>query len=304
MADDSEQVVGGATRASDAGILEIFRFFLRHFWLISSISLAFGVLTYAASFLMTPVYRAEIVLVSVEESGGGAISSLLSNLGGLGRLAGLGGSSTSRKDEALAMLQSRTFVSAFIATNEGFAAMYPDLWDTEAVKWTVPAGAAPSSQDTYIDFTSSVMGISEDTTSGIISVTIRLADRFIAAQWANDIISMLNEEFRNRVSAEAQRSMEYLEEELEKASSVELRQVINRLIESQIQTITLTNVRKEFVFRVIDPAMASDANRFVSPRPVLYAFIGLLFGGFLGLCIAALLAALRKGTTAQVIASD
>ena len=150
MVDDSDQVVGGATRASDAGMLEIFRFFLRHFWLISGISVAFGVLTYAASFLMTPVYRAEIVLVSVEESGGGAISSLLSNLGGLGRLAGLGGSSTSRKDEALAMLQSRTFVSAFIATNEGFAAMYPDLWDTEADKWTVPAGAAPSSQDTYI----------------------------------------------------------------------------------------------------------------------------------------------------------
>ena len=244
------------------------------------------------------------MLVSVEESGGGAISSLLSNLGGLGRLAGLGGSSTSRKDEALAMLRSRTFVSAFIAANEGFAAMYPDSWDTEAGKWKVSAGAAPSRQDAYIDFTGSVMGVSENNDSGIIAVTIKLADRVLAARWANDIVSMLNEEFRSRVSAEAQRSMEYLEEELEKASSVELRQVINRLIESQIQTITLTNVRKEFVFRVIDPAVVPDANRYVSPRPVLYAFIALLSGGFLGLCIAALRGALHKGTSVQAAQPD
>jgi uncharacterized protein involved in exopolysaccharide biosynthesis len=295
--------VNGSARIADAGLPEIVRFFLRNFWLIAGLSLACGILTYGASFLMTPKYRAEILLVSVEESGGGAFSSLLSNFGGLGRLAGLGSSRTNRKDEALAMLRSRTFVFEFIDANDGYAVLYPKMWNAEAGTWRGSPEAVPSKQDAYIDFTSSVMGVSENRDSGIITVTIKLRDRNLAARWANDIVSMLNQEFRDRVSSEAQRSMEYLEEELEKASSVELRQVIHRLIESQIQTITLTNVRKEFVFRVIDPAVAPDQDHYVSPRPVLYAFIGIVIGGFLGLCVAAFREAMHKGKAVQA-ASD
>ena len=80
--------------------------------------------------------------------------------------------------------------------------------------------------------------------------------------------------------------MTYLNNELEKARTVELRQVIHRLVETQIETIMLVNVRKDFVFRVMDPAVVQDVKRFVSPRRVLLAFIGLIFGGFLGLSIA------------------
>ena len=132
---------------------------------------------------------------------------------------------------------------------------------------------------------------------------IRLGEHeSLAARWADAIISMLNEEFRERVSDEAERSMTYLAEELDKAVSVELRQVIHRLIETQIQTIMLTNIRKQFVFRVIDPAVVPDDDYYVSPRPVLYAFLGLVFGGFLGLCIAALRAAIRAGASARTVA--
>ena len=295
MPDVGEKFVSETTRVSNAGFLEICRFFLRHIWLLSALSIISGVLGFSASYLVTPVYRAEITLVSVEQSGGGGISSILSNLGGLGRFAGLGNSQTRREDEALALLRSRTFVFDFIAANDGLAVMYPDLWDSESGNWQVSADAAPSNQDAYISFTRSIMGVSKDNDSGIISVTINLEDRFIATRWANDIIRMLNEEFRNRVSAEAQKSMEYLEEELNTASSVGLRQVIHRLIESQIQTIMLTNVRKEFVFRVIDPAAVPDGDRYVSPRRIRIAFVGLLIGGFLGLCIAAFRDALHRG---------
>ena len=37
----------------DAGMLDIFRFFLRHFWIIFGLSFVFGVLTYIVSSYMT-----------------------------------------------------------------------------------------------------------------------------------------------------------------------------------------------------------------------------------------------------------
>ena len=288
----------------DAGMLEIFRFFLRHFWTIFGLSFMFGILAYVASAYLTPVYRSEILVIPVEESGGGSISSLLSSFGGLGRLAGLGSSRTSRKDEALAVLRSRAFVSAFIAANDGLAVIYPKSWDREANTWKSSVKSIPSDQDTYIYFTTSLMDVAENKDTGTIAVSIDLKDRFVAAQWANSIVSLLNEKVRDRVAAEAQRSMSYLSGELDKASSVELRQVIHRLIEAQIETIMLANVRKDFVFRVIDPAVVQDADYYVSPRRVLLAFIGLLFGGFLGLCIAAFRDAMRAGARAQTKVTD
>jgi uncharacterized protein involved in exopolysaccharide biosynthesis len=156
----------------------------------------------------------------------------------------------------------------------------------------------------YIYFTGSVLGVFEDENAGTVAVTITLPDRVQVAQWANDIVSMLNERFRNRVSAEAQKSIEYLYEELEKATLVELRQVIPRLIEAQIETIMLTNVRKEFVFRVIDPAVVQDEDRNVSPRRALIAFIGLLFGGFVGTGVAAFRDAMRAGARIQPAVTD
>ena len=296
--------MSATSRTTDLGLPEIVRFFLRHFWLIFGMSITFGILAIGVSIRMAPVYRAEIVLVSAEGSSGGSISSLLSNFGGLGRIAGLGGAQTRRKDEALAMLRSRAFVSAFIDANDGFAVMYPDSWDAEAGAWKISADAAPSSQDAYIKFTSSVMHVSENKDVGTISLAIELNDRSLAAQWANDIVSMLNENFRERVSTEAQGSMSYLNDELGKVSSVELRQVIHRLIEAQIETIMLTNVRKQFVFRVIDPAVVQDEDHYISPRRVLLAFIGLVFGGFIGLCIAAFRDAMRAGARAQAAMTD
>ena len=296
--------MSAASTIADAGSLEIYRFFVRHPWMIFGVSIVFGFLAIGASFLMRPIYRAEVMLVPVGGSGDRALSSLMMNVGGLGTLGRLGGSQTSRKDEALAMLQSRAFVSAFIEANDGFAVMYPDSWDSEAGEWSVSVDAVPSNQDMYIKFMASVMSISEDEDTGTISVAIDLDDRFLVAQWANNIVNMLNEKYRNRVSAEAQKSIAYLYEELGKASLVELRQVIPALIQDQIETIMLANVRQEFVFRVIDPAIVQDADRNVRPRRVRIAFIGLLFGGVLGLSVAAFRDAMRAGARAQAAAAD
>jgi uncharacterized protein involved in exopolysaccharide biosynthesis len=287
----------------EAGMVQIVRFFLRNFLLIFGLSFAFGLTLFVAAAFMTPVYRAETSLVPVEESADGSLTSTISRIGGLGRLAGLRGGGPTRSDEALAMLRSRNFISAFIDANDGLAVLYPDAWDDESGSWR-EGEYVPSEQDTYLRMVDSVLSTSRNKDSGIVTVAVSLHDRLVATEWANEIVRSLNQKFREYVAAEAERSIEYLYGELQKASSVELRQVIHRLIETQIQTIMLTNVRKDFVFRVIDPAVAPDANYYVWPRRALLAFIGLVLGGFVGLGVALLREAILSARRVDAAASS
>lgn len=271
----------------DAGMGSVLRFFFRNAALIFGPSLVLGISVYFLSALLPPVYQSDVLVVPADDSNSGSLSSLLGGLGGgLGRLAGIGSSGTNRKDEALAMVRSRNFVSQFIDENNGYALLYPKLWNEETGTWKSSEKVVPTFQQAHERFTTSVMSVRENKETGTIRISMQLNDRYAASDWANSVIRRLNESFREQVAAESQRSIDYLNGELENASSVELRQVIHRMIEAQIQSIMLANVRKDFVFRVIDPAVVSDEDRLVGPRRVLLAFLGLVIGGMLGLSVA------------------
>jgi len=55
------------------------------------------------------------------------------------------------------------------------------------------------------------------------------------------------------------------------------------LIESQTRVSMLADVRDEYVFQVVDPAMVPDEK--VAPRRSLIAVLGTLLGGMLGVVI-------------------
>ena len=82
--------------------------------LLTTVLFAAGGVFYALS--QPNIYKAQAVLASTSDSGGGSLSALASQFGGLASLAGvsLGGGSSDDKTIALATLQSRKFVNAFI----------------------------------------------------------------------------------------------------------------------------------------------------------------------------------------------
>ena len=87
---------------------------------------------------------------------------------------------------------------------------------------------------------------------------------------------------RARAIAEAEKSMSYLQSELDKTSIVGIRQGINGLIEDQINQIMLANVRDEFAFRVIDSAIPPSEDDYVRPIRWLYMLAGFILGAVLG----------------------
>jgi len=81
-------------------------------------------------------------------------------------------------------------------------------------------------------------------------------------------------------TAEAQQSIDYLTDQLEKTQVVALERVFYSLIEEQMQTLMLANSRTEYLFKTIDPAIAPE--RKSQPSRALICVLGTLLGGMLG----------------------
>jgi uncharacterized protein involved in exopolysaccharide biosynthesis len=90
---------------------------------------------------------------------------------------------------------------------------------------------------------------------------------------------------RQRAIDEAQASIDFLNAELTETSVVELRQALYRLLENQIKTVMFAKVRDQYAFKVIDPAVAPDADDVVRPRKRAMILLGAVFGGVAGLLV-------------------
>src|SRR5690606_17452194 len=78
---------------------------------------------------------------------------------------------------------------------------------------------------------------------------------------------------------EANSAIAYLRKQLDSTQLVEMQRVFFDLIESQTRIIMLADARDDYVFRVIDPAVAPEEK--VRPRRGLIAVLGTLSGGLL-----------------------
>jgi uncharacterized protein involved in exopolysaccharide biosynthesis len=127
-------------------------------------------------------------------------------------------------------------------------------------------------------------------------VTIRVEwfDPELAARWANLMVARANEDLRARKLRQLESSLEFLQSELRKAQLVELRTAISQVMESQINERMLANVRPEYAFRVIDPAVAADVDQPERPKKLLLAAVGLAAGTLLGLVVGLVVAYVRR----------
>jgi uncharacterized protein involved in exopolysaccharide biosynthesis len=65
-------------------------------------------------------------------------------------------------------------------------------------------------------------------------------------------------------------------------------------MESQLKTKAVATVRKEYAFRVIDPAIPSDPDLRLRPHKAQYILIGLVMGFLTGIAMVFLAGERRK----------
>jgi uncharacterized protein involved in exopolysaccharide biosynthesis len=230
----------------------------------------------AIAFLLTPVYRAEVVMLPVtdEETG---LKSIVGQFGGLASLAGVSLPSGGQQEEVIAILESRAFTAAFISDRQLLPTLFADRWDPATKSWTDPQDE-PSLGEAVEMFNWRVRDVSSLTGTQAVTLAVEWPDADLAADWANDLAARLNESVRRRDIARAERSIEYLNRQLEKTQVREVQRALFRLLESQLKTVMLAEVNDEYVMRVIDPAVAPPADDFIRPKRALIIAVGFVLG--------------------------
>ena len=160
-----------------------------------------GVLAFAYGSLQTPVYTARTTLIPPAASSGGGGASLLSQLGGLGALAGLGmGGASPGAAKVNVYLQSDVFRDRLI-----------DRFDL-LKRWSM------NDQQAARGTLRGAIEIVDDRKAGLLAVEVTLADPLFAAELANGVVQEMQAMLGAMAVQEAKARRVYLEEQLEEAS--------------------------------------------------------------------------------------
>lgn len=280
---------------------ELFNIIWQGKWWILAITFVFAVGSVFYSLSLPNIYKSEVTLAPTEEASGGGLSQMAGQLGGLGTLAGvnLGPQGTDKTTMAIEVLQSRAFLTEFVKTYDilpelmateewtpqGGLKYNSELYNPETKEWVrevePPKQPEPTSWEYVEVFRNEVLLVDRDPETGLVTVSVNHQSPEITQQWAEWLVTDVNNHMRERDIEEAQRSLEYLDSELEKTSLSNMQQVFYQLIEKQTQTIMLANVRPEYIFQVLDPAVVPEQK--AKPSRALICIIGTFLGGFLSI---------------------
>jgi uncharacterized protein involved in exopolysaccharide biosynthesis len=285
----------GALRDSDHDdiqLLELWRIVWHGKWLIVAITAVFAALSVVVALAATEWYRSEI---TVAPAGQRSTSGFLGQLAGSSDLARLAGVSVGGDDsiEPLAILRSRQFTGAFIEEKGLLTVLFADDWDEENGRWKIEDPKdQPDIQAAVKYFNERLRTISEDERTGLVTVSVEWTDPELAAEWANSLVTRLNEHMRQRALKEAETNVAYLEEQLTNTNVATLRQTIGRLLETELQELMLARGSEEFAFRVID---AAEVQKYRSrPKRALMVILATLAGGFVSVLFIFIRHAFRK----------
>jgi len=262
----------------EISLLQLAEICWRHKLGIAAGMLISGAIGFASSYLVTPLYRASVVVMPSAQDEGVSLLGLAGRFGSLASAAGVDIQPQGLRAEALEYLSSRAFAREFLEREAGLTALFPERWSASTKKWK--DGLEPTPNEAFRRFDKNVRSVFPNRKSGALSISMTLANRETAAEWANDVVTQLNEKMRDRAIEESRKSIRFLQQELANTQHVDVRLAIGRLLESQFKTIMLANVREQYALRVIDPAVVPDRDEPVRPFRAVYAIAAATVGGF------------------------
>jgi len=274
-------------RGDELSLIELWKVLVEYKLLI----IVFTALTtlgaiYYASTLPT-IYKAEVLMIPASGGGGGG-GSLSNRLGSLADMAGasLGGSSAGAEGEqALARLKTRNFLTKHIKERNLKPILFADRWSQQGKLWIDGEPSNREVSELLLGMITTSMDPRDK--AGLVTLSLEWENPHNPnkiADIANDLVSSMNHHAKRRAILEARDSISFLEKELEQTSILNSQTILYSLIEQQMGKIMLANIRDEFVFKIIDPAVNP---RRTEDKPVLIIIlIGLIFGLIFGIFTA------------------
>lgn len=287
----------------DIDIVELFNAVWQGKWIVViACVIAAGVgITYSLS--LPNEYRSEVLLAPAEEANGGGLSALAGQFGGLASLAGvdLAGGKSDKVSMALELLKSKSFIGEFVSNrhlkpvimaSDGWnraankLIFDKDIYESTSDSWTrdvsAPLQSEPSLQEVHKKFVEEHLSVSKDKETGFVKISVTHHSPYVAKDITTNLINDINDRMRSLDIAEAEKSIGYLTDALEKTAIADMQQIFYQLIEKQQQTKMLANVRDEYVFKVIDPAVVPEKKS--GPKRALICLL-LVTSAFLISCL-------------------
>ena len=260
-------------------VREIFRVLWKNRLLIVGAASLCLIGTLAYIFLAQGRYRAEILLKPADSKSRDGLSGQMG-----GTLASLAGLDISNKDsaESIAILISRDLTGEFIQSHNLLPLLFPRKWDGSANRWiSSDPSKQPDIRDGIKYFAKYIRSVKEDRKTGLVTLAIEWKDSKAAADWANQLVDLVNEKMRQRALAKAEYNIGFLRQELALSNLVVLQQSIGRVLESELQKLLLAKGNKEFAFQILDHAQIPKWRE--GPESAILAISGFSFGLFLSM---------------------
>ena len=199
-----------------------------------------------------------------------------------------------RRAETVAVLQSRALTEAYVQQNGLLPVLYAKLWDPRLKRWKVSDPTEiPNLWTANQYFKSKIREVTEDSKTGLVTLSITWKDPVVAAQWANGFVRATNDYLRDQAITEADKNIAYLEDQASKTDQVGVRQAIYSILENQIDKAMLARGTEQYALKVLDPAVPPQ--RPYSPKPVMWTLLALFVGLLLSLFAAFVKVAWRSG---------
>jgi LPS O-antigen subunit length determinant protein (WzzB/FepE family) len=288
----------------EVSILKLFKILWLNRLIILFITLVFSVSGIVYSYSLPIKYKSQTLMIPIEQSS----RPTTSGLGGLASLAGV-----SIKDDsssaaiALQVLKSRKFTKDFIASRGILEQMMGtkgwdrdsdtliynfDIYDSKNGLWkrqvSPPRTPKPNSQEAYKYWTQEVFSVSEDRKTGWVNLSIEFYSPNIAQQWLEWLVEDLNNHMRDDVLNQADRAIQYLDNEISKTSSADLQNLFYALIKDNTEKKMLAFTDDNFIFKIIDPPISPYLKSYPQRSIIVISMF------FIGLFIASLYVLLRN----------
>ncbi len=306
----TEHVSQSQLADDEIDLRELFKAIWAGKWIIIATTFVFSIVAVLFVLNLPNIYKSEVTLAPVAEESALRIPG---QLGGLAALAGvnLGGAGGGEKTAlALEILKSRDFISRFIEQNDLYLPIMaadgwdrvsnqlvwdPKIYDQNNQQWVrkvkLPFQPKPSNLETYEEF-KKLFSVNQDNTSGMVKLSVEHYSPYLAKEWLDKLVKAINEEMRERELTEAERSIAYLNTQIAQTNIADVRTMLFSLIEEQTKTVMLANVREEYVFKTIDPAVVAE--RKAKPKRALIVVVTAIIAGFLGVFVVLLMSLFRN----------
>jgi uncharacterized protein involved in exopolysaccharide biosynthesis len=293
---------------------ELFSVIWQGKYLIIAITAIFAIGAVIFAIKQPNIYKSEALLTPADtEQAGGGLAALAGQFGGLASMAGInlgGGGGDDKTQLAIEVIKSRQFTSNFIQKHDILAdVMAAENWDmannkviyeaddylVETKEWIrevdAPFKPKPSMQEAYVEF-NKIIAVNAAKDTGMVTISIEHVSPSVAQQWVTWLVEDINKVMKERDVLEAIRSTEFLNKQIALTNVADIRSMLYKLIEEQAKTIMFAEVRDEYVFKTIDPALIPEEKS--KPKRALICVLGTLLGGLLGVMLVLIRYFVRK----------